>query len=770
MAYIELNDPTLYHVKEITHTMGRASFLKFHAEAQLGDADVSSARVNVRFTVNGVVWFAGKVLPVSRAITVEQDGIEYLAADFMEYLAHNPCDEVNRFYNRTLSDGTIYAYPDDKTIEDIITTEFASLVGTDKPIAALDFTDLGAAKDSVVYDFETKGRTFLELLQALAAEIPVMSWWLDPTTVGGKSVSGATLRFYDVTAVPDPPVEVRMVPKSSGSDPDANVLSIKIEEDISESYDTLTVEAGGDLQEYDELLTNEWDETKIGEFGVFLRENPTTQVIERLVSGAWTSANTGANKPWQMTSVLPEARFAYRRYRTSKEIVDFRITLDDTVSPARLLRAEQSMFMLGLKHVWYAGLITFIESGNVYAGILLNGVKIGLPYYADGATADSGSEIQSLGIVRPQEDLYPTWPAPQDAPRYDIGSPSSWERDVVMAPSVQVWRTDYIFNANNSGDSDYDAVANTPTFVYWPVGDRVWMKYTGRDPLIVTRTDATLGYDKHLHVYDSRFFKYTDLDGNVLRDDTAALNDFADALFALVKRKRYYGTVEVHTDPDTVLTDYPMGCAISVRNWQTLGNVLSISARVQSITLSKTNEEWTVELGFDNPQTYIALDRTRQWRRWFNQNDIATVGGTGGNGGGGGGGGGGPSGPGGPGGGGGPGNPGGGGGDGGGGATSTTTTTTTTTTTSSSTTTTTTTTSTTTSEGDCPTCDIDTGCPDPDVRIWIVETGVEWAEYCLTQHSCAWTDGDGCQLCGCCEDSDTGIPLGCYYGLVFGPI
>ncbi len=204
---LELNSPSTYEVSEISQRMSKAATCAFSVISDHADAGLFPARTRVMFSVTKasgmnpkVVLFDGYTLPASRKLAPGAEQVVYTAADIVEQLGYTPCDEVNQWYNRTTNDAGVYPYPTDQTLEQIITTELASIVGAGKLIYALDFTALGSVKDIVPREFEVKGKTFLGILDALATEVGVMGFWADPSTLNinvSPATGGSTLRFYD---------------------------------------------------------------------------------------------------------------------------------------------------------------------------------------------------------------------------------------------------------------------------------------------------------------------------------------------------------------------------------------------------------------------------------------------------------------------------------------------------------------------------------------------------------------------------------------------
>lgn len=609
---IELNNPATYNVTEIVQRMSKASTVSFTVISDRVDAAVLPIRSRVRFTITNSVgvktcFFDGFTLPANRSLSRGTDQVEYTAADVIEQLGNQPCDEVNQWYNRTSNDAGVYPYPSDYTLEQIINTELASVVGSGKLIEALDFTALGAIKDLVPREFEVKGKTFLGILDALASEVVVMGFWYDPSTLNMgvmPPTGGGTLRFYDLSAAPSSPKDV--VLNDSLSDLATNCESITINEDVSACCDKLTFYGWGTFHEYRELLTPAWG-SDIGEFNVLLRNNASTGALEQFSGAAWLAIpNDIAGTPWHPNSTYKQAPFGFRRYSTAHEIADLRVTKDASVSPARLIRSQQSMVVELRKYNWDTGsMVATGSDGTIWTGSfnLRTGVK---------EAAFTGAP-ESYGSVAPISPII-----------YEqVGPPAQTERNYLLLADHAVYKRTFNFDANISGDSGFDAVVHQNCFMYSPIGDQVWLTYTGRDDISSVQQDLSLGLSKHLKLYDVRFFKYTDIRGTVLRDDTAEIAAYAATLFAFLKRARIYGQIAIHNDARTVNSDFPMGCYVQVKNWQVADGTYAIPARVQGRRFGQLMSDWRAELEFDQPQTYTPLDLIKKFRAYFEHHQLS---------------------------------------------------------------------------------------------------------------------------------------------------
>lgn len=606
-----LSDDSVYQITEIEQAMRRASRASFYRHQDAGDAVALPVRSGVVFVHNGVVWFAGRTLPAQRSIRAGQDVVQYVAADYLEYLGMQPCDEVNEWYNRTLTDTSVYPYPTGQTVREIIETEFASIVGALKPIGSLNFDELGDIGDIVIYDFQTTGKSFLGLLDALCNEVPMMAYWYDPSTIPVETpqkLNGGTLRFYNLATESADIAHLILNPKGAGAfdvaAPTVNCESVDIQEDISASYDEVTLVGWGDMSEQYELASPAWTEGSPGQdFEILMRDNPAT--------GRPEAFPVIYGHPWSPESTRENHRYMNRRYSVEHDIVDLKLTLKEGADPPEWIRQEQSMHVEVLAYTWYAGPIGFIDAdGQAQNGYIDDNVKV-VPY--------TGGFVDDFGSVEPNHTLYPDYPGEPLTPRFSIGVPAAFERNYFLLANALVRRTGYRFTANLSGDTDFDDVVGINTYKYWQTGDEVWMYYTALDTLEVSVSNLALGYAKTLRIYDQRFLKYTNLDDEVLRDDTALMTVHAQAIFDLVSRPRHYGNAMVHLDPDNLDT-FGMGFTVDVTNWRTNGNVYEPNVRIQGRTLTQLRDEWRLKITFDNAVTYVPLERTLKAREFWKGN------------------------------------------------------------------------------------------------------------------------------------------------------
>lgn len=640
-SIIEINSDS-YIVDEIEHGMKRPSTARFRPASALFDAEPLAARRRVKYTLGGTVIFVGRILPVTRRLDSNRDEVEYMAADVMEYLASNPILMENEWYNRS-RDVNIYPYPTDASIRTIIETEFNAIVGTGKAIGALDWTEVPTdTQNLVILNLQTKGKTWLGLLEVIAAEVPTLSWWYDPSTTDGSNSEGGTLRFYDISKTTGTFNEA-IYPQRDGLETYGvpTVESIEISIDISQSYDKLTLHGWGDMEEVEEQATPGWDYTKDGVFTShyapqILRDSPTLpgrveQFSADSGGGTWSAvSDTSYLNPYFATSQRQPNRDAYRKWKVSREIVDLRLSKDDSVSPARYVSAERSMWVYTLQYGWSVGRIAFDIDGGYYVGTVTNGTKFVI--FTNGIQDD-------FGLMRPEPQLYPNYPA-EPLPKIEIGTPAAFERNYFTLQNARVFRTNYQFDGVSPSATDYLHYANlvgVRCYCYWgtgsiPSNSDLWLMYTAREELQVVLENTSLGYSKHLELWDQRFFKYTNIAGTVIRDDTAMLEDYAAAIFALASRKRVYGTITTITAPEDGLTAHPMGTFVRIRNWQTDGGTYDLPVMVQSIKMTDLRDQHKLVVGFDTATTFRSLDITTKFRQYFEANQVNGTSGTTGNG------------------------------------------------------------------------------------------------------------------------------------------
>lgn len=631
---LELNVPGVYEVTSIRHEMGRAATLTFFKISEDPDNPTPdiSLRTEVKFTVNGVVWFLGWTLPGRRSIAAGREVLEYTAADALEFMGNNPCANdglgESEWYNRNAVDVTAFAWPSNQTVREIIEAELASLVGVGGSIlAGFDFTLAGTAADVVPTEFQTKGKTWLGIVEALVNEAPGLGYWYDPSTlnVSGPSETWVrgTLRFYDLsTAGLNPTRKIaRLARRGTPVDgAPATLESAEISEDISQSYDRVIVRGWGDMQERYETASPAWtalSASAYGDGGRYLRHNQTTGKVEAFVpalgGGTWEPEDTLSPRPWFPESAAPDYKNVGRRFSVTHGIADLRITRKDSTSPAVYQRDPQSMWVFTLQHVWNLGTLQWFSGSTLHVGYLIADVKIA--DYSAGIVDDDGS-------VKPNEQLYGD-PVTGTEPRFLLPTPSAYDTadgtGYFVLKEHLFRRTQYLFLSASGINAN---LANVPCFKFYPTYDYVWFKYTATDVLQEEAANLGLGYEKTLLLYDQRLVKYTDIDGNVLRDDSPAMASAAAAVFALVSRLRVYGTLLVHQDPATVWTDWPMGALVRLNNWGSDGADYDVAAPVQGFDLSRCRDEWRVTLRLDRENTFRPLERMIQAMEFFEGDSV----------------------------------------------------------------------------------------------------------------------------------------------------
>ncbi len=597
--------------------------MRFRPIAGLADSSALADRTEVKYTVDGTCWFYGRTLPVQRTAATDQEIIEYVAADPIEFLGHNPVandgEGTNRWYNRRGIDVSAYVYPVNRTIAQIIAAEFADIVGSSKDILALDFTDSAGGPSSVVpIDFEAKGKSRLGIIDALVGESPSLSYWYDPTTYTGDTTKG-TLRFYDLAKSSGLSAKEIVLPRREPGLvlPTANCESLGISEDLSSSYDMVVIHGRGDMTETIEEPVADWTAlggNAIGATCPYLRRNAdgAVEYFDHLSgpNGTWLPEAGLATRPYYPESDAPGYKEAFRRYSVSDDIADVKIAPVGTGSPTTYERKTQSMWLSVCQNVWNIGGSFRVGSTFYDVRLYANTTRVGS--FGPVATVDND------GDVAPNAKLYPNYPVINDTdPLFPVPTPSAYERDRFVLKEPLVRRTEYLFPTNASGDATYNNLAGQPCFKYWQTDQGLTMRYTASVPLTVSFTDGGLGYNKRLDLWDERFLKYTDADGNVLRDDTTLLTDFAEPVWDLVKRKRYYGESIVHVTPTAgMLTDW-MGKTISVVNYGSDAATRDIPARIQGVDLSHAIATHTLTVSYDRPNTFRPLSKFLEGREFF---------------------------------------------------------------------------------------------------------------------------------------------------------
>lgn len=677
MSVIELNSPD-WIVENLIQEMSRATICRFRPSASLADDTRLPARTKVQFTRDGVKLFAGVTLPAEITIAANGDEVVYTAADVLEYLGNNPCDEINSRYNRSLADSSIADDPTEETIETILDTELGSLVGPGLLIGNIDYSDLPATvRQYIPRDIETTGKTWIGLIDSVLRDIAVVAYWYDPSTVPDGDVIGGTLRLFDISGRnrSPAPVPTNAILPTRGANiagsPEPNVIDCRITVDVSQTYDKLTFKGWGDLRERREKASPAWSSNPLNN-GYFttsdgfstdarpLRLNPADPNHARpqffstdLSGGSFSDAMPSlVSVPWFPTSRKGDSQWVCRRYQVQYPIVDVKIVREGSgtlADPYLYRRLEQSMFIEMPRYIWRAGPITWqTEDGSaLIVGQFAGGTKI---------TSFSNGFVADWGRVVLDPALYPAWlvGSPEEGPLFNIGTPSSVENTIIgnvergyfLTQEPMVARTTYlwtgqVFRIGQINDLYGNMVApanNSPVYCYWNIGLHVWLTYTGRQPFEVVVQNPSLGLNKHLVMIDARFFKYTDIDNVVLRDDTASMTAYANELFAMISRERIYGGLTVFATAATINAQWPMGGFVRLCNWSSGPDTWTptiesgarpawnLRARIQRRDLtSLARYQESVAIDFDRPITFTQLDTLVRWRTWFAGVDVAGV-------------------------------------------------------------------------------------------------------------------------------------------------
>lgn len=635
MAFTELNDPSTYEITSLTHEMGKASQLSFYVLAEDPDATTPAfpKRTEVKFTVSGVVWFHGRTLPARRTIRKGKEVLEYTAADPLEFLGNNPCASnglgVSEWYNRNAVDVTAFAWPSGQTVQQIITAELASVVGAGKQIGALDFSKAGTAASVVPSEFQTKGKTWLGLIEALVNESPGLGYWYDPTTISdaGSPVTRGTLRFYDLSTLGLSATRkvATLARRDGASSSGANVEDCEIVEDITQSYDTVIVRGWGDMTERYDAATPAWTAlagAAAGNSGPYLRNNTTTGKVEVFkpgpvpAGGSWVAEDTVSPRPWFPESTAPGYKSVGRRFSVPAAIADIRITRKDSTSPAVYQRDPQSMWVFTLQNVWDIGQTQWWGAGGtqLHVGTIVADLKI---------MDFSGGLVDDDGNVLPNPQAYGN-PVTVTEPRFNLPTPTAYDSKgstgyfILKEPLMR--RTTYLFSGTQ--DPNYANMMGQVVFKWWPTYDYVWFKYTSTATLESTKQNLSLGFGKTLLLYDQRLVKYTNADGAVIKDDSSALSAAAQAIFDFVSRVRVYGSLTLDTDPDKVMTDWPIGFLVRLANWGADGATYDLPAVIQGIELTGCRDERRVKIRFDRENTFKPLEKLIQARDFYEGDSV----------------------------------------------------------------------------------------------------------------------------------------------------
>lgn len=626
----EINSPHVYEMTGLVHEMGRAARMSFYVIGENPDTTSPTFDVQdeVRFTVGGVCWFYGRVLPARKVIRAGEEVLEYIAADPLEWLGNNFCFNngagVSEWYNRNVVDVAAYDWPSDKTVEQILTAELASIVGAGLLINALDFTRAGNPRLVKPAEFQTKGKTWLGIIEALVNESPGLGYWYDPSTCIALSpptgmATYGTLRFYDLSTVGLSATRKDIVVKARSLTYEgvaANAEDIEINEDFSASYDTLRVRGLGAMTERYEQASASFSSlsgSAYGNSGPFLRHNTTTGKTEAfqpsVLGGQWVDESTLGVRPWFPESTAPGYKTVGRRFAVTHPIMDLRITRKDGTSPAVYTRDVQSMWAFTLQSVWYAGKLAWWEGDTLWTAQLQADLKYG---------QFSGGDVDDDGDVKYNVEAYGD-PVTTTQPRFGLPTPTAYDSangvGYVLLKEPLMRRTQYLWTGTS--DPDYANIVGVPCFKYWPTYDYCWLKYTSADPLEVSQTDGALGYNKTMILYDQRLMKYTNIDGLTIKDDTSKMTAITTAIFDFVKRRRIYGRATLHTTSAGVFTNWPMGSLVRLVNWGGDGTNYSPPAFIQSIDLSKLLYEERLGISFDRNNTFMPLERYLEGHEFY---------------------------------------------------------------------------------------------------------------------------------------------------------
>ena len=380
-----------------------------------------------------------------------------------------------------------------------------------------------------------------------------------------------------------------------------------------------------------------------------LRFNQEFQRYERYTdSGSDGSWLTNAGTVWTPDRDTIDARRAFRRYKipnkpdgSPRRAIGTKLDVEQLPSgETQVIQISPATTVENLSHQWYAGSLSF-TIGSVFLGFIIDGVKHIV--FTDGLENDWGD-------VEPNISFYPDYPngpggiGTDPSPIFPASEVAAVEDNMILLNQALIFETRYVFNGN-LGAGGWNNLTNELVSLFWGTGYDVWASYTAWDELDIVRENTGLGFEKHLVLYEPRFFKYTKLDGTVIRDDTAVINEFAELLFELITKPRYFGSAtldvtelddgaEVFNNRDNK-RDIFMGSPIQIENWKPNDDftVFTPKVLIQSIELSQYDTEKRISIGFDNPQTFIPLANTQQFRSFFEDSFNAGFGGTNSNGG-----------------------------------------------------------------------------------------------------------------------------------------
>lgn len=681
-------DPTTYDVTEITRRLNAPSIMRFKTPGLRADQYPSgwTTRQVVSFIKDGVKLFFGVVLPQTFVVDAQEDAREYVAADILEYLANNPCAEVNEWYNRSAANA-LSGYPTGRTIRQILETEWASLINASSGlIDSIDWSGANGRDAIVIPDFSPKGKTWLGVLDALISEVPVLGYYYDPTTVPGSASLGVTngvLRIIDTSNLPTALSASRVVvpfAKVTGhnviADGNPLVERLNITQDISQSYDSVVVKGRGTFVEVEkEKLTAGWDTGDVSRMGpdtpfstqlprTLLRDDPGGGVKPQVWSiSQWTStysvaeSSAGRATPWYPEKPRTNDQLAYRRYLASGRVANFRLeqnpvtgVLGEVEAPLKVyhlfyVRREYRCTLANNYSQAGGGLqfrISVPPNTVTYIGSLggANGERRSIAFSNRQPDQLNGNaQVVDLGDSLPHEGYYPNYPTVdlENSPLIEVEGEVTTEGNYIILPEPLVAQFTYNFPNNAIGvPSTYNALPSTTGltyYVYWPFGADVWMDYTKQTDLEATRTDGSRGWEKKLVLYEQRLFKYTDANGNVLRDDTDLLEEYADIVFDAVNRPTYDGDCVVHATVSDI-ANYQLGKAVRFTNFPDPNNVAlaywAPEGVIREISILPTTTEARLTFRFNSEINFDPIERTKVFRSYIRRNEETGQGGLGG--------------------------------------------------------------------------------------------------------------------------------------------
>lgn len=671
-------DPSTYDVIEITRRLNAPAIMRFRTPRLRSEQYPSGwlVRQEVSFIKDGVKLFFGRVLPQTFTISANEDEREYVAADVLEYLAHNPCDEVSEWYNRTNAP-VLSGYPIGQTLRQILEAEWASIINASNGlIDSIDWTAANGREDVVIPDFSPKGKTWLGVLDSLISEVPVLGYYYDPTSVPGTSLLGVTngvLRIIDTSNIPTPTSSSRVVvpfPKTTGhtvGDGTPIVERMSITQDISRSYDTLVVRGRGSFVEIEkEKLGIGWTANQVSRMGpdtpfsiqlprTTLRDDPGGSSKPQVWSlGNWTGSfsDSLSSTPWYPDKPRLEDQRAYRRYQADFRVAAFRLERNpvtgvlgevDAQIRAYHLQYPRREFRATLANNYSetVGLTFRIANGPgsvTYIGSLggPDGHRRAVAFSNQQTDLNTGQTIIDLGDHLPHEGYYPTYPTVDvdNEPLVEIEGTITTEDVYVILPYSLIAQFTYFFTERAVNvPATYTALVGNTVYVYWPYGNDVWLDYTSQQDFEVTLTDSSRGWDKTLVLYEQRLFIYEDVNGDTLRDDTALLAEYADIVFDAINRPTYDGDCTVHATVSDIAS-YQLGKAVRFTNYADPNNSAlsywSPEGVIREISILPTTTDGRLTFRLNSEINFDPIERTKVFRAYLRRNEQSGQGGLGG--------------------------------------------------------------------------------------------------------------------------------------------